>query len=439
MTESVPATPLAPGDVSPDELLPHARYNFLMLVGDVSCFVIGSAFLDAATALPAIVTRLGGGLGLLGIMGALRQGAYFLPQLFIAHHLQNATRYKPILLLLTIWGRVGYLLAGVVVYFFGKARPELALGALVFAYGLGWFADGCGGVPWTALIGRTVPARRRGALFAATQTISGVGKLGVGAVVLYLLGGSGIRFPVADALLIWGCALFLFVSWLFIALIREPPTHIVLTQNDDLPDVPKQSLTVFLATLPRRFAERPAFARLAVVQVLASASLATAPFLWGYIRTAAPDTIRESDAGRFLVAQTVGLLVFAPIWGAISDRGGPKQALTLLMGAALLWPLLAFAGAATGGNIWLFYAAYFILGGVVENWVVITNYLLESVGEREQSTYIGLLNAVSLPALLLPLIAGFFASGLGAGAALAIAALLLAGGWYACRTLPDTR
>ncbi|MBC8139410.1 MAG: MFS transporter [Fibrella sp.] len=420
-----------------DPALPNARFNFLMLVGDVSCFVLGSAFLDAATALPALVGRLGGDLALLGILGSIRQGAYYLPQLFVAHRLQNATRYLPILLLITFCGRIGYFLAGAAVMAFGETRPDIALIAFAAAYTLGWLGDGGGGVPWTALVGRTIPARRRGALFATTQTVSGIGKLGVGAIVALLLGGTVAKFPVADALLVWGCAFFMAVSWVFLALIRENRT--AGSTIGALPASPSLSLGAYLGSLPRRLRERPDFARLALVQILATASIATAPFLWGFVRSATPGGIPEGDAGKFLIAQTVGLLAFAPVWGSLSDRFGPKKTLTLLLGISLLWPLLAFAGKFAGGNLILFYAAYFLLGGVVENWITITNYLLESVPENDQPMYIGLMNAVSLPALFLPLIAGQCAQSLGAGAALIFAGVLLATGLCVTRTLPDTR
>lgn len=416
----------------------NVRFNFAVLSADVACFVIGSAFLDAATALPALVGRLGGDLGLLGLMGALRQGAYYLPQLFIAHRLQGATRYKPVLLFVTAWGRAGYIVAGGAIFLYGKSHPHIALMALVAAYGVGWLADGCGGVPWTALVGRTIPARQRGSLFATTQFVSGVGKLGVGALVAFLLGGKSLDFPRADGVIVWGCALFLTLSWIFLAAIREPKRDVMPAIPAPL-DVPRPSFGAFLATLPKRLRERPDFARLALVQVLATASVATAPFLWGFVKNATPGGLPTSDAGRFLVAQTVGLLVFAPVWGTLSDRWGPRRTLATLLALSLLWPLFAFAGAATGGNVLLFYAAYFLLGGVVENWITITNYLLESVPENDQPTYIGLMNAVSLPALLLPLFAGQLAERFGAGAALGLAALLLAGGWYVANTLPDTR
>lgn len=416
----------------------NARYNFVMLVGDVSCFVIGAAFLDSASALPALVGRLGGGALLLGALGAIRQGAYFLPQLFVAHRLQNVPRYKPFLLLVAGVGRVGYFPLALCIMLFGASHPALCLALLVVQYSVAWLGDGAGGVPWTSIVGRAIPARRRGGLFAATQTISGVMKLGVSAVIVLLLsgkvtlGGKPLLFPAADGALVLACAMMMAVSWVFLAAIREPAGE---PTKEDAPAAP---LLTYLRSLPARLRERPDFAKLALVQILASASVSTAPFLWRFVH-AAGKPIAAGDAGRFLAAQTVGLLVFAPIWGAVSDRAGPRRTLTAIFAVALCSPLLAFAGRAAGGGVWLFYGAYFLLGGVVENWIMITNYLLESVPENDQATYIGLMNAVSLPALLLPLLAGALAATLGEGVALLFALLLLAAGLFVARSLPDTR
>lgn len=413
------------------------RFNFAVLVGDVSCFIIGIAFLDGATAFPALISRLGGDAALLGILGAIRQGAYYLPQLFVAHRLQSATLYKPILLVITFFGRIGYFAAAACVFLFGTTRPGIALAVLAVAYTLAWLGDGGGGVPWTSLVGKTIPARRRGSLFAVTQTISGIGKLGVGALVTLLLSEKVTKFPSSGALLVLGCATFMAISWICLALIREPAPETAPDEEQHKVDAP--GLWEYLKTLPERLRQRPDFARLAVVQILATASVATAPFLWKFVRVAVPGGLPVADAGKFLIAQTVGLLVFAPLWGILSDRQGPKPTLTLLLALSLFWPLAAFAGKFLGGNLVLFYVSYFLLGGVLENWITITNYLLESVPERDQPTYIGLMNAASLPALVLPLIAGSLAKSFGEGVALAFAVLLILGGVFVVRTLPDTR
>lgn len=424
-------------------------FNFWALVGDVSCFFIGFAFLDSSTALPAIVDRLGGNATFLGLLLAARQGGYFLPQLVVAHRIQGRPLYLPFLLKVAFSGRACILIAAIAVLIFGARQPALALGILAVCYCSSWVGDGMGGVPWTAIVGKTVPAERRGRLFATTQLVSGAGRLLVAGVVGALLAGNIAPFPLNHSLLIFACAFFLAVSWIFLAVIREPEGDTETAEAS----AARGGFGVFLKELPVRFRERPAFARLAVVQVLGTASGATIPFLVAYalahkvggdiprpLLALMPSLERGGLPGLFLAMQTIGLLLLAPVWGTVSDRRGPRRALLVLITMSFLSPLAALIGIfGTGLELPLFLLAYFCFGATQDGWVIITNYLLEAVPAAEQPTFIGLLNAASAPALALPMIAGVLVQVLGAASVFWFAAGLLLVGFLFARSLPDTR
>lgn len=440
MTEPEPSEP------------PHARFNFAALVGDVSCFFIGMAFLDSNTALPALINRLGGGEILLGILLALKQAGYFLPQPISAHFLQGKTRFKPLLIQVALYGRLAYFVAALFIFLYGRTNPTLALWVFAIAYTLSWFGDGAGGVPWTALVGKTVPARRRGRLFATTQVISGFSRLVVSAIVFALLfadkdtpaaTGSAVGFPVNLALLVFGCATFLLISWVFLALIREPEPTKEDIQRARATEY--KTFISFMATLPGKFRERPDLAKLAGVQILASTVSASAPFLiFG-----SAEARSGGMPGLFLGIQTAGLLALAPVWGMITDRLGPRRALIGQLSVSLLLPAAALIGPAlqAPGNekmttlfgLASLCVAYFFLGGVVDAWATVTNYILEALADDEQTTYIGLMNAASAPSLVLPLGAGVLAATLGKPSVFVCAAILLAVGLYLAWALPETR
>lgn len=426
---------------------PEATHNFKALVGDVTCFFVGMAFLDTTTVLPALVTHLGGGPAILGLVAALRQGAYFLPQLLVAHHLQSRihrrpgadTRFLPFILRVCFWGRIWLFPAALGVLLFGRVAPSVALGLLIAAYMFSWLGDGAGSVPWTAIVGRAIPARRRGRLFATTQVLGGVGRIGVGLLVARILSDRWqVPFPVKASLIVLGCAIFMALSWGFLALIREPtPTR------DEAREQPNISLGAYLRELPARLRARPDFARLALAQILGTAVGAASPFYLGFAEKSVPGGLPDTIVGTFLIVQTAGLLLCAPTWGWLNDRKGPRAALICLFGASLLAPLAAGLAGRLGGSLPLYCAAYFCLGAVQDGWVTFTNYLLEAVPADEQPTYIALMNAASAPSLLLPLIVGLIvrsSSGSGsASPALWFQAALLLAGLYMALTLPDTR
>ena len=437
-------------DAAQSEDLPNEGWNFRALVGDVASFFIGIGFLDGATALPALVGQLGGGAAFVGFLLALKQGGYFLPQLFVAHKLQHQTRYKPFLLKVSLAGRLGYVLAALAVWQVGLSHPTIALGILAGAYFLGWFCDGAGGVPWTALVGRMVSNKKRGRLFAATQIISGFSRLAVGAVVALLLGGKLVSFPASGGLLVGGCALFLLISWGFLALLREPEAS-----QSELPETPDAvPLSAYLKALPQKFRQRPDVARLAVVQVLAGAAGSAAPFITlaagdkslfippnlplgiGHLLALLP---ANGLPGLFLIAQTVGLLMLAPVWGILTDKYGPRISLLCLVGLALWVPVAGIWGVSGLGRLSVFLSAFWAFGSVVDGWITITNYLLEAVPEGEQPAYIGLLNTASIPALLIPFACGLVFRELGPTAAFVLCGVLLFVAFLFAWSLPDTR
>lgn len=425
------------------------RFNFAVLVGDVTCFFIGMGFLDAATALPALVGKLGGGPTFMGLLLAARQGGYFLPQLFVAHKLHHQRRYKPFLLKVTLGGRLGFWLAALIVWRFGVSLPPFALAALAAAYVVGWFCDGAGGVPWTAIVGRTVSSARRGRLFATTQVLSGFSRLAVGATVAALLGGRVVPFPHNGGLLVLGCALFLLISWIFLALLREPEP---VENEADIPEA--LPLSAYLRDLPNKFKTRPDVARLAAVQVLAGASSSAAPFLtlvatekgltlpthlpFGLSRLL--DLLPSGGLpGLFLIAQTVGLLLFAPLWGTLTDKCGPRVSLLCLVGLAFFAPLAGLLGIVGENRLGAFLIAFVAFGAVVDGWITITNYLLEAVPHRDQPAYVGLLNAASVPSLLIPFASGVVYHVCGPPAAFVLCAVLLLVCWGFAWSLPSTR
>lgn len=401
-------------------------------------YYITVAFLDSATVLPRLVALLGGNDVALGLILGIRQAGYFLPQPISAHLLQGKTRFQPFLLQVTFWGRIGLFPAALFLFALGNTAPAVALGVFALAYALFWVGDGLGGVPWTALVGRTIPLEQRGRLFATTQVLGGLSRLLVSGLVAALLAGALVPFPANLALLVLGAAVALAVSWVFLAAIREPEPDAAEVRAAQETEV--VSFVRYLAQVPQRFRERPDMARLAMVQILATSAGASIPFL--ITATGASGAM----LGFLQASQTLGFLLLAPLWGMLTDRRGARSAIAGQFGVGLCVPLaslvlLAFDApmqlASVPFAVMLF--AYFCYGSVMETWVTSTNYLLEALPEGEQATYIAIMNAATGPALLLPVIAGLIASRFGPVPLFVVVACLLGAGLFLALSLPETR
>jgi MFS family permease len=300
-----------------------------------------------------------------------------------------------------------------------------------------------GGVPWTAIVGRAVPAERRGRLFATTQVIAGIGRLGVGALVTLILSERYVRFPASGALLVFGCAAFLLISWIFLSVIREPIPETSLSEDTPATVDAALGFVGYLRTLPVHFRARPEIAKLALVQILGTSAAASAPFLLGHSQFHAAG-LPPNIAGTFLMVQTAGLLLCAPALGGITDRFGPRQTLLALFGISLFCTVCAVVGGLHAGAsvaLPLFLIAYFCLGAASDAWTTLTNYLLEAVpNAHEQATFIAIMNAASAPVLVLPLIFGLLVSQNGSATPAYVAAsVLLFAGFLVARSLPRTR
>jgi MFS family permease len=419
-----------------------------MLIGDVACYMMGLAFLDTSTALPKLVLSLGEDAPFLGLILALRQGASFLAPVLIAHSLQGLTLFKPTLVRVCFWGRILLLPSAAFIYFYGDHYPFLALCGLGIAMIAAWLGDGFGMVPWTALVGKMIPARKRGRLFATTQIVSGVGRLFISGAVAALLSGRLIAFPHNMGILVLCCAISLGASWGFIASFREPPP--AETTSEEKPSL---GFVAYLRSVPVQMREHPTFALLATVQIFLTATGACMPFVIGYaesVGTHLPTQIppglsilgtlsRGGLTGLFLAAQTAGMLLLAPGWGWVNDRFGPKTAVTGLFAMAALCPLLSLIGGLSGGNLLFFLLAYLCYGAATDWWIPVTNYLIESVPAEKQATFLGLMNATAAPALLLPLLAGFLIRSAGGPTLLIETLFLLIVGLLLALRLPATR
>lgn len=141
------------------------RFNFTVSVLDGSFFGLGLGFVSYVTILPLFVSQMTDSALLIGLIASLRGMGWQLPQLFTVNRVAQLRRYKPMALFMTIQERWTLLGLAVVAWFLPGMNNSLAL-TLTFVL-LIWNSLGAGltAVPWQAMIGKIVPADRRGTFF----------------------------------------------------------------------------------------------------------------------------------------------------------------------------------------------------------------------------------------------------------------------------------
>jgi ribose/xylose/arabinose/galactoside ABC-type transport system permease subunit len=99
------------------EISKHFRHNLVVNVLDAGLFGFGLGFASFVTILPLFVSTLTDSAILIGLVPAIHQVGWQLPQLFIARRVARLTRYKPMVIRMTLHERLPFLGLAAVAWF----------------------------------------------------------------------------------------------------------------------------------------------------------------------------------------------------------------------------------------------------------------------------------------------------------------------------------
>ncbi len=192
-----------------------------MLNGALFSLVI--SFLNPSVVLVIFASQFTDSTFLLGLAGIIRAVSWFLPQLWVSGYMQSQERAMPFYRYSALFRAL--CLFALVIAIFTVKDPNLML-AIFFALLVSeQLAGGIGGLSFLDVVGKVIPAAKRGVFFGWRQTIGGVLAIGGGAIVSVLLGAEsplqtpanfGVIFAMAT-----GVSILAFLSWIMI--IKEPP------------------------------------------------------------------------------------------------------------------------------------------------------------------------------------------------------------------------
>jgi MFS family permease len=411
----------------------HFRRNYTLGVMNGAIFGFVDAISAPTLVLALFVAQLGGSNFLIGLLPAIYNGGWFLPQFLISHRLERLPLKKGAYLAVAgvrilCWG--GMVVATFVV---GASNPALLLVLFFIFYVAYSFAAGLGGNAFMTVVAKVIPLPRRGSFFGMRDlggTATGV--LAGYLIELVLTPERGLTFPYNYGILLLitfvaiaaGLALFIFVV--------EPP---------DSTDGDQVTFREQLRAARRVWRENRMYRHYLITRfVLAVADIAT-PFyaIYATRQLGAPAQI----IGLYIGLTTLSAMITNPIWSWISDHRGNRPMLVAAAITALAMPLIAFAFGlfpaspllvTPFGLLFVSYGA----GRTAAN-IAFPTYLLEIAPPSERALYIGFTNTLLGIATFIPAVGGILLDLYGFTPLFILSFLIGTLGLWLARTLGEPR
>ena len=391
---------IRPEDNVPVSVAQNFRHNVIINTLDISFFFMADSFWNINTIMPVFAATLTDNPFIIGLMPAIVNAGWFLPQMFIASKVSHTPRILPLSVRLGVFERIPYLLfplLALAIPLIGKSTALILLILLMTWRGV---AGGMSALPWQEVMARVIPLSHRARFFGFSRVFGqGAGILGsvLSGVILATL-----TYPRNYAL---GFAIAVLIQWLSFASYiqnREPEpeqTNLpVLDPNQSKPKIPAIDFSMF-----GRILKKDANFRLYLIARSISfiGNMATA-FIAVYAIKAfhLPDEQAAVFTGVILAS---GVLGYA-FWGAVGDRIGPKKIMVLSFAC---W-FVALLFAIFSKSIWLYYLVFSLFGLYQSGVGVGDSMLIMELGEESlRPTYLGMGRTLTGSFLLLaPVLAG---------------------------------
>jgi hypothetical protein len=369
-------------------LTPSAyRRNFKLGVINGALVTVANAFVDPTMVLSWFLAQLQVANVLIGAVQPIRMGSSFILQIAASGYLQKQPRKLPAYLVLSFFRCVLLVGMAALVALVPVGSPWLVGGffAILILHSL---SSGLIGQPFLDMVGKTIPASRRGGFFAQRNFWGNILVLGASAAVGALLAEPlGLTFPRNVAVLFLLAGVFFALTALAWRLVDEPPSAV---------DGASVSVGAQFRRGFRLLKTDPHYRTFVLARLALVPPEWVTPFYIVYAKEAlgiAPQMI-----GVYLAARTVASVLSNLGWSRLSDRHGNRA---VVQGAAIVGlgvPLVALLNGTVARHLparsllpAYGYGLVFVVMGVFSSGTLIAgiSYLLDIVPEAERPLYLG--------------------------------------------------
>jgi len=369
----------------------NLKWNYIVNLFDGGFFGMAFGFVSISTILPLYVSTLTDSKLLIGLIPAIHNMGWQLPQLFMARKVAGLKKYKPFVFSMTVQERIPFFFLGLMTWFLPGASTQLRL--IITFLLLTWQGLG-GGIAanaWQNMIGKLFPSEYRGAFFGLQSAAANLFASGSSIAAGLIL--ERFESPLDFTILFFAAMIGFSISWYFLGLTREP---------DENP-VPEVEITIpFWQTILEILRKDRSFRWFLICRSMLQFGFMASAFYTVYaVRV---HNVSETTAGVLASVLMITQTVANPLLGWLGDRWSRKWLLVLGAVACCLSCVLAWLAPSVG----LFFVVIILIGlANTAYWTVGLAFTLDFGEEEQRSTYVGLANTLIAPATIIaPLLGG---------------------------------
>jgi len=395
IAETKPTSPSVEEQAFEKHVQKNLPWNFSVNLMDLSFIMFAHGLVSRETVIPVLIATLTDSKLAVGLIAATYAAGVNIPQLFIANYSEGLRFKLPFVKIWGGWGeRVPYLLIGILVWFLAVPNPSLTVVLILILLSISAFGMGIATPAWYDIIAKAIPVERRG-IFAGVG--HGLGAL-IGIAGAWFVGIVLDRydFPNNFTILFVLAAFFMGVSWIGLALNREPPS---------LKTKERMEMGAYLRELPTILRSNSNYSRFLISRAMVHLGAMAIGFFIVY----GTERFDIDGAGvGLLTAILIGSkAVTNVLWGVLGDRYGHA----LVLRAAAVAVALAALVAWMAPSFWWLALTFVLLGAyLAADEVSALNIILEFCEPEDRPTYIGLTNTLFAPIMIIaPLLGGWLA------------------------------
>lgn len=388
------------------------RHNAIVNTLDISFFFMADSFWAINTIMPVFAATMTDSPFIIGLMPAIVNAGWFLPQMFMAKHVSKMSEVVTFGKRLARLERIPYFFFIILALLLPIVGNKIGLIMLILVMIWRGVGGGMSALPWQETMARVIPLSHRARFFGFSRVIGQLFGIVGSAIMALIL--ARVDYPYNYALGFGVAVVVQWISYAFYHQNREPDLSVDPT-NDEQQDSAMYETTETAQRLPVDSNEAPLPGIRDILRqdrnfrlyIIARALSFIGNMATAFIAVYAIQTFNLNDeqAAIFTGVLFAAAIFGYALWGAIGDHIGPKK---IVVYSFVFWVVSLLIAIFTT-TIWVYYLV-FVFFGIYASGIGVGDSMLimELSDERLRPTYLGMARTLTGAFLLLaPVLAGW--------------------------------